>query len=206
MCEEDAGLVAPRAKLQHGRQQLRRLTAAQGLHPKKKGDTLIIVELVGLQQPLLEGRVGMMARRVLHHVQDKADGLLGEGCHQIIVPSLLPGDAMKPESALSRYKPTSRFIHPDGRKTEATQALYSRLSGKIDEVFLVHLHRGHQCKEASKRPGCCSTTDYISRTNITCAFITVHTLADFLRPRPLIFSLLRRSSQFFISHPVILSF
>jgi hypothetical protein len=90
----------------------------------------------------------MMLRRILYDVEDEADGLFGKGRHQVIIPVLLTVNTMQPETTLSRDEPACRFVDPKGGETEATQALHSRLSGEIDEVFLVHVHRGHQCKRA----------------------------------------------------------
>jgi hypothetical protein len=90
----------------------------------------------------------MVGRRVLHYVQNEADGLLGEGRHQEIIPSLLPVNAVKPEPALSRNKPASRLVYPKGRETEAAEAIHPRRSVEIYQILRVHAHRGHQCKRA----------------------------------------------------------
>jgi hypothetical protein len=88
MGEEDAGLVAPWAQFQHSSQQLRRLAASQRLHPEQQGYPLIVIELMRLQQPLLESRKGVVAWRILHDVEDQADSLLGQCCHQVIISGL----------------------------------------------------------------------------------------------------------------------
>jgi hypothetical protein len=90
----------------------------------------------------------MMLRRILHDVEDKADSLFGEGSHKVIISVLLTVNAMQPEPTLSSDEPACRFVDPKGRKTEATQALHTRLSVEINEILLVHFHRGHQCKRA----------------------------------------------------------
>jgi hypothetical protein len=41
---------------------------------------------------------------MLHNIQDKADGLLGEGRDQVKVPGLLAVDAMKAETALNQHE------------------------------------------------------------------------------------------------------
>jgi hypothetical protein len=46
--------------------------------------------------------------------------------------------------AFSSDKPAGRLFHPEGKKREATQAVRPRLGGQINEVFLVHVRRGHQ--------------------------------------------------------------
>ncbi len=90
----------------------------------------------------------MVGRRILHDVQDEADSLLGEGCHQEIILSLLPVNAVKPEPAFSCNKPASRLVLPKGRETEAAEAIHTRRSIEIYQVLRVHVHRGHQCKRA----------------------------------------------------------
>jgi hypothetical protein len=91
-------------------------------------------------------------RGMLNHIQNEADGLLGESRDQIIVPSLLPVDPVEPEPALSQYEPAHRLIYPESRKSEAVEASRPRLL-EIDEVLVRHgvVHqkptRGHQCED-----------------------------------------------------------
>jgi ribonuclease BN (tRNA processing enzyme) len=89
----------------------------------------------------------MMARGVFHNVEDQTDSLLGEGHrHQIVVSGLLPCNAVQPEMAFSCNEPAGWFVNPKGRKTKVAQAIRAGLGIKVDEVFLVHVHRDHQCK------------------------------------------------------------
>jgi hypothetical protein len=74
---------------------------------------------------------------MLNHIQNEADGLLGESRDQIIVSSLLPVDPVEPEQALSQYEPTHRLIHPESGKSEAVEASRPRLL-EIDEVLVRH--------------------------------------------------------------------
>jgi hypothetical protein len=60
-------------------------------------------------------------RRMLNHIQDEADGLLGEGRDQIIIPSLLPVDAVNAKTALGQHKPANRLVHPESWQFEAVE-------------------------------------------------------------------------------------
>jgi hypothetical protein len=100
---------------------------------------------VRLQQPVLEGGIRVVTRRILHYIQHQTNRLLGQGCHQVVVSGLLPNNAVETETALGCNKPTGRLVHPKGGKPKATKAIRARLRGEIDEIFLVHIHRGHQC-------------------------------------------------------------
>jgi hypothetical protein len=60
---------------------------------------LIIHQLVGVQETLLRSSVQEPLWRMLHHVENKADSLLGERRDQIIVSGLLPVDVIKSEMA-----------------------------------------------------------------------------------------------------------
>jgi hypothetical protein len=110
---------------------------------------------------------------------EQADGLFWEGCHQEIIPSLLSVNAVQPEPALSHNKPTSRLVHPKGRKTEATQAVNSRRSGEIYQVLLVHAHRGHQCRNAPSEYYSGQVKTDLFHYIISCRLLTT-VLADFL--------------------------
>jgi hypothetical protein len=116
---------------------------------------------------------------ILHDIQNEADGLFGEGCHQEIIPSLLSVNAVKPEPALSRNKPTGRLVHPKGRKTEVPQAINSRRRGEIYQVLLVHVHRGHQCKNAPSEYYSGQVKNDLFHYIISCGLLTT-VLADFL--------------------------
>jgi hypothetical protein len=89
---------------------------------------------------------------MLNHIQNEADGLLGESRDQLIVTGLLPVDPVEPEPALSHYKPTHRLIHPESGQSEAVEASRPRLL-EIDEVLVCHgvvqqkPTRGHQCED-----------------------------------------------------------
>jgi hypothetical protein len=74
---------------------------------------------------------------MLHYIQHEADGLLGQCRDQVIVPGLLPVNAMKPETALSQHKPAHRLIHPEGREPKAVEASRPGLV-KVDEVLVFH--------------------------------------------------------------------
>jgi hypothetical protein len=60
---------------------------------------LIIPQLVRVQETLLKSCVQESLWRMLHHVENKADSLLGERRDQIIVSGLLPVDVIKSEIA-----------------------------------------------------------------------------------------------------------
>jgi hypothetical protein len=107
---------------------------------------------VRLQQLVFEGGIRMVTRQTFHYIQDQINSLLGHGCHQVVISSLLPNNAMQPETALGCNKPTGRLVHPKGRKTKATKAIRARVGGEIDEVFLIHIHRD-QCKVPSEQAG-----------------------------------------------------
>jgi hypothetical protein len=124
--------------------------SSDGLRPPSgsilKNHSLIIIQLVRLQQPLLENRIWVVARQIFHDVQHEADSLLGEGSHQEVISGLLLIDAVEPKPAFIRDEPARRLVHPERRKAEPTEAIRPRLSVKSDEILLVHIHRGHQCK------------------------------------------------------------
>jgi hypothetical protein len=46
----------------------------------------------------------MELRRMFHNIQTKADGLLGEGGDQVIIPTLLPVDARQAEQAFGQHE------------------------------------------------------------------------------------------------------
>jgi hypothetical protein len=55
---------------------------------------------------------------MLYHIKNEADGLLGEGRDQVIVPGLLPVDPVEPEPALSQHASTNQLIGLSTRTLE----------------------------------------------------------------------------------------
>jgi hypothetical protein len=78
---------------------------------------------------------------MLYHVQDEADGLLGEGRDQVIVSHLFPCNAVKPETTFCQHKPTDRLVHPERRETEAVEASWPSVA-EVDEILVLHEGEG----------------------------------------------------------------
>jgi hypothetical protein len=129
--------MASRAKFQHRSQQFGRLPTPQRLHLVQSRNLLVVRKLVRIQEALLKRSVREPLRRMLYHVQNEADGLLGEGRDQVIVPRLLPCNAVKPEMAFRQHKPTDRLVHPERREAEAVEASWPSL-GEVDEILVLH--------------------------------------------------------------------
>jgi hypothetical protein len=146
MCEKTGHLVAPRTEFQHTGQQFRGLPATQGLRCVQDQS-----KLVGVQQALFEGSIWVVLLRMFHNIQDEADAFLDESRDQVVIPDLIPVDAMKAKTALGKHKPGHWLFHLEGFQFEAVEASRPRLM-KVEEILVLHGERrsaktrGHQCE------------------------------------------------------------
>jgi hypothetical protein len=74
---------------------------SEGFLPPKDAILFRASQLVGVQQALFEGSIWVALWRMFHNIQDEADGLLDESRDQVVIPDLIPVDAMKAKTALS---------------------------------------------------------------------------------------------------------
>jgi hypothetical protein len=98
---------------------------------------LVICQLVRIQEALFESRIREPLRRMLHHIEDKADGLLSEGQDQVIIPPWLPVDPVQAETVFSQHKRTHRFVRPAGWQLDTVKASGPGLI-EVDEVLSLY--------------------------------------------------------------------
>jgi hypothetical protein len=119
--EKHVSLLPPRAQLQHGSQELRRLSTAQGFHHVQQGDFLIISQLVSGQQPVFQYGMWLLLRRTLYHFQHAAHSVLRERVDQQVEANLLITDTVEQEPAFRKSEPTDWLVFPKHWQPEVSK-------------------------------------------------------------------------------------
>jgi hypothetical protein len=90
-----ADLMKGQAQLQHLVEKLGGLPSTQGLHGVDLLSTLELREVVVITQPLFDGLVRILIRRIGHQIQDGLQALLGQGIDDQVELHLLIFDVLQ---------------------------------------------------------------------------------------------------------------
>ena len=140
MCEEEAGILSAGAELQHGGEELRRSPGSQITHLV---DSLVVGELVSIQQSCLQCCVGLEERWHLYQVQNSPDTLLAESSDHVVELRLLTDDAVGAEAGLCQGEPAGGPVASEGWYLDVPEV---GQFVELDEVLLV---LGHGEKSAN---------------------------------------------------------